>query len=121
MKKVIFIILILIAQTAMAQKNGQPVIIDKMQQAGNYNIELHTSKNNITVYLLDSTGHQLPNSGVEGMMVLWLDAKKANTFLLKPKGEKGFTVKTDYATHFISCEVIFTINKKKIKAVFKNE
>lgn len=121
MKKKILIILILTAQIAVAQEKHQPVIIDKMEKAGNYNIEFHASHDIITIYLLDSIGHQLPNTAAEGMIVLWLDdSKQSDTYLLKPKGEFSFVVKTNNVSRLETCEVILTVNKKKIRVVFKN-
>ncbi len=122
MKKLILIAAAFLIITPIKSQTGNsPVIIDKMEQAGDYNIELHATKDSITVYLLDSTMRELPNKYAKGIAIMHRNSSDSTTLNLQTKGKFGFTAGVSGASNFLSCEIIFTLNDKKVRATINNK
>ena len=105
---------------AMAQDhdNSKAPHGGKVEEAGQYHIEVLTKDNKLSIFLLDGKAKAMSNKGVSGSVLLQFADGKTKTVVLTAAGTDGFDAKEALATTYTKAIVTFKVKGKTVSAKF---
>ena len=108
---------------AMAQDhdNSKAPHGGKVEEAGQYHIEIVTKDNKLSLFLLDGKAKAMSNKGVSGSVLLQFADGKTKTVVLTSDGTDGFDAKEALATTYTKAIVTFKVKGKTVSAKFSTD
>ena len=105
---------------AMAQDhdNSKAPHGGKVEEAGQYHIEIVTKDNKLSLFLLDGKAKAMSNKGVSGSVLLQFADGKTKTVVLTASGTEGFDAKEALAATYTKAIVTFKVKGKTVSAKF---
>ena len=90
----------------------------KVEEAGEYHIEVVTKDNKLSLFLLDGKAKAMSNKGVSGSVLLQFADGKTKTVVLTAAGTDGFDAKEALAATYTKAIVTFKVKGKTVSAKF---
>ena len=90
----------------------------KVEEAGEYHIEVVTKDNKLSLFLLDGKAKAMSNKDVSGSVLLQFADGKTKTVVLTAAGTDGFDAKEALAATYTKAIVTFKVKGKTVSAKF---
>ena len=90
----------------------------KVEEAGEYHIEVVTKDNKLSLFLLDGKAKAMSNKDVSGSVLLQFADGKTKTVVLTAAGTDGFDAKEALAATYTKAIVTFKVKGKTFSAKF---
>ena len=105
---------------AMAQDhdNSKAPHGGKVEEAGQYHIEVVTKDNKLSFFLLDGKAKAMSNKGISGSVLLQFADGKTKTVVLTAAGTDGFDAKDAIAITYTKAIVTFKVKGKTVSSKF---